>query len=111
VGGFGASFSSGYGFALGSGNNYGMFSSTGSTTSLGSVPVHTYSGGGDLADNPENQNGAGTGSAANPSNGPMPPPNFGLDSGPQGPNYWNRLLGKNPAGADSLITRPVQTNP
>ena len=28
--------------------NYGMFSGTGVTTTLGSVPVHSYSGGGDL---------------------------------------------------------------
>jgi hypothetical protein len=46
-GGYGASFSSGYSFALNSLNNYGMYSTGGVPPTLGSVPVHTYSGGGD----------------------------------------------------------------
>jgi hypothetical protein len=102
VTGFGATFSSGYGFALSSGNNYGMFSSTGATT-LGSVPVHTYSGGGDLMDSPQGQNGTDNG--AYPNNGgapampaPTPPPTVVPGVGLQGPasKLYDNLLGKNP---------------
>jgi len=104
VSGFGATFSSGYGFALGSGNNYGMFSGAGAPTALGSVPVHTYTGGGDLMDSPGGQNGTDNGSGY-PNNGaaPIAPtsaviptvvPGFGL----QGPSskLYDNLLGKNP---------------
>jgi hypothetical protein len=100
AGGYGASFSSGYSFALGSGNNYGMFSSTGAVTTLGSVPVHTYSGGGEVTDSPEEQNGAEPGGG----NGPNPAipvpwgpagtiPGYGV-KGPASKLYEN-LLGKN----------------
>jgi len=102
VSSFGATFSSGYGFALSSGNNYGMFSSTGATT-LGSVPVHTYAGGGDLMDSPDGQNDNGGGSYPNNGAAPLAPtpaviptvvPGFGL----QGPasKLYDNLLGKNP---------------
>jgi hypothetical protein len=100
--GYGASFSSGYGFALSGANNYGMFSGTGVTTTLGSVPVHTYGGGGDLMDSPEGQvppgDESGGGLYANQPPGglpALPTPGFGL----QGPNakLYEHLLGKSPA--------------
>jgi hypothetical protein len=118
--GYGASFSSGYGFALGGQNNYGMFSGTGVTTTLGSVPVHTYGGGGDLMDSPEGQyppaDGNGNGLYANQLPGgpaPLPMPGFGL----QGPNakLYEHLLGKNPGqiGPQSIgpATEMGQINP
>jgi|GEM_PF-3142595 len=48
--GFGGSFSSGFSFALNSANNFGM-----GTAALGSVPVHTFGGGGDFVDSPYGQ--------------------------------------------------------
>jgi hypothetical protein len=112
-GGYGANISSGYSFALSSLNNYG----TSTTTTLGSVPVHSYGGGGDLADTPEGQNGSG--------NSPMPDPNQGIEGipspipsiGTQGPgsNLLKNLLGKNPgqigAHPSMPVPAPVQGNP
>jgi hypothetical protein len=106
--GYGASFSSGYSFALGSGNNYGMFSSTGATTTLGSVPVHNYSGGGDLMDSPEGQNGADQGNGGGTNNPSLPvpggpaglTPGYGMSPGygtmGPGAKLYENLLGKNP---------------
>ena len=111
VGGYGASFSSGYGFSLSSGNNYGMFSSTGATVSLGSVPVHTYSGGGDAMEEPVNPNQAGIADGSNSNSGALTPANFGLGLFPQGPSLGNRLLGKSPLGPGSQLIKPPQTNP
>ena len=65
-GGYGASISSGYSFALNGANNYGM-----SATTLGSVPVHTYGGGGDPTENATPENGSPP--ATNPNGGDPPP--------------------------------------
>ncbi len=95
VANFGATFSSGYGFALGSANNYGMFSGTGATTTLGSVPVHTYEGGGDVQDVvPGGQNGGNYPGVALLCAPVFPTVVPGL----QGPasKLYDNLLGKNP---------------
>ncbi len=88
------------------------------TITLGSVPVHTFGGGGDIADAPDAQNGQnGSG------NGPMPNPNQGTEGitspipgiGTQGPgsNLFKNLLGKNPGqmGAPPSMPAPVPSNP
>jgi hypothetical protein len=70
-----------------------MFSGTGATTTLGSVPVHTYEGGGDVQDAvPGGQNGA------NPGVMPTPPVIPTVVPGLQGPasKLYDNLLGKNP---------------
>jgi hypothetical protein len=76
-----------------------MFSSTGVTTTLGSVPVHTYSGGGDLQDAPQGQNGADQGGGTSPSL-PVPggPAGMAPGYGPSGHGIklYENLLGKNP---------------
>jgi hypothetical protein len=81
-----------------------MFSGTGVTTTLGSVPVHTYSGGGDLLDPADNQNGTDPGGNGMSPNVPAPwgttPPTMvpGASIVPQGPGtkLYDNLLGKNP---------------
>jgi len=116
-GGYGASFSSGYGFALSSGNNYGMFSGTGVTSTLGSVPVHTYGGGGDAMapQDGENGNGNGNGNGNYPNENvrPIPgaEPNMMPGYGPQGPNskFYDTLLGKNPGKIGVQTQTGVQT--
>jgi len=103
VANFGASFSSGYGFALSSGNNFGMFSSTGAPT-LGSSPVHTYEGGGDVTDAvPGGQNGSYPGVPAPTTVVPTMAP-YGL----QGPasKLYDNLLGKNPGQMGPLQMGP-----
>jgi len=103
VANYGATFSSGYGFALGSANNYGMFSGTGATTILGSVPVHTYEGGGDVQDAvPGGQNGANPGVTPAPAVFPTMVP------GLQGPasKLYDNLLGKNPGQMGPLQLGP-----
>ncbi len=96
VANYGATFSSGYSFALSSGNNYGMFSSTGATT-LGSAPVHTYEGGGDVQDVvPGGQNGGYPAVVPGPAPAPAVVPT--VVPGLQGPasKLYDNLLGKNP---------------
>jgi len=103
VANYGATFSSGYGFALSSGNNYGMFSGTGATTTLGSVPVHTYEGGGDVQDVvPGGQNGTYPGVVPAPAVIPTVVP------GLQGPasKLYDNLLGKNPGQMGPLQMGP-----
>jgi hypothetical protein len=105
VANYGATFSSGYGFALSSGNNYGMFSGTGATTMLGSVPVHTYEGGGDVLDVvPGGQNGTYPSVVPAPAGGPSVVPGVGL-KGPASKLYDN-LLGKNPGQMGPLQMGP-----
>jgi hypothetical protein len=120
-GGYGASFSSGYSFALSSLNNYGMYSTAGVPPTLGAVPVHTYSGGGDAVgtlsnlgsvpvrtyggggevvdDSLSNPDGSSNAPHGNPNAGSAPYP--GPVYGAQGPHVgpWNRSPGKKPAAA------------
>jgi hypothetical protein len=120
-GGYGASFSSGYSFALSGLNNYGMSSTAGVPPTLGSVPVHTFSGGGDAVgtlsnmgsvpvrtyggggevvdDSLSNPDGSSNARLGNQNAGSAP--YLGPVYAPQGPhvNPWNRSPGKNPAAA------------
>jgi hypothetical protein len=132
-GGYGASFSSGYSFALGSLNNYGMFSTAGTPPTLGAVPVHTYGGGGDVVEAPPasgtvpvHSYGGGGDMESVPSDanstGNVPLGNQDQKSwtapyrGPvnrvQGPNvdFWNRSQGKHRGAAASLMNGPGQPN-
>jgi hypothetical protein len=99
--GYGANISSGYSFAINSANNYGM-----AATTLGSVPVHTFAGGGDMLDAPNQDNPADP-YGTNPS-APMTNPETGV--GPQGPNakLYQNLLGKNPG---QIGSRPAMPSP
>jgi len=88
--GFGGNFSSGFSFALGTSNNYGMSANT-----VGSVPVHTFGNGGDpVPEAPQQQNNPGT----MPNQNPMNPPNNGMMGVNANPN---NLLGKSPSEGDT----------
>jgi hypothetical protein len=90
-----------------------MFSGTGATNTLGSVPVHTYGGGGEVMDSRDAQNGGNNGNG--PGNGGTPglPPRGGVpnETPPysiQGPNsnLYEKLLGKNPGQMGPQPTGP-----
>jgi hypothetical protein len=111
--GFGSSFSSGFSFALSSLNNFGMNSVTGASLTLGTVPVHSYGGGGDLMDDaPANPNDPRNPAPGNqdPYAGPAPLP--GPVDGGQGPNVnlSNRLLGKTRNAAAPPMSGPTPAN-
>lgn len=94
--GYGGQFSSGFSFALGSTNNFGM-----GVNALGSVPVHTYGGGGDpIPQATENGGNANDNTMPDDSTGTMNPQQ---DSGQDTPGYRgvdvdprNNLLGRRP---------------
>jgi len=102
VAGFGSAFSSGYGFALGATNNFGMSG----TTTLGSMPVHTFSGGGTVEESPEVQassnNAVGVNQGTTAGNPIVSPPR-GVSLGPS-IDSMNNLLGKKPGLAPKLPT-------
>jgi hypothetical protein len=96
AGGFSSQFSSGFGFALGSANNFGVGAVT-----VGSVPVHTYGGGGDPVvepTDPANQTDPNAmpkelqPPADAPMSGPINTTAKGVDVNPR-----NNLLGRSPA--------------
>jgi hypothetical protein len=111
-GGYSSSFSSGYNTILGATNNYGMGTST-----LGSIPVHTYGGGGDVQDAPEFQGGTGPSAPSFSSSNPNPSQGVGgLPSATSGVktmgpaatlNFWKNLLGKSPAIPTMMPTGPA----
>jgi len=99
----GTTVSSGYNTGLSGSNAYG----TSSTSTVGSVPVHTYdtgvSGNGNTGSNsPSAPTNAGNGGNAGTNGG-----NAG-----QGPtsNYQNSLLGQRPGGRGSLLSSPDDRN-
>lgn len=104
--GFGANFSAGYSFALSSLNNFGTNFPT-----LGSVPVHTYGGGGDpVADAPANSNDSGNPPEGNPNDLLTPQPGTdNVDRAPSG-DLVNRSLGKSRDAAASLLQGPALSN-
>ncbi|MBV8314497.1 MAG: hypothetical protein JOZ53_06130 [Planctomycetaceae bacterium] len=112
VGGYSSSFSSGYNTSLGATNNYGMGTST-----LGTIPVHTYGGGGDVQDAPGFQGGTGPSAPSNSSSNPNPSQGIGgLPSATPGVNtigpaatlnLWKNLLGKSPAIPTMMPTGPA----
>ncbi len=113
LGGYSSSFSSGYNFSLGPSNNYGMTSNI-----VGSVPVHTYGGGGDIQEAPEHQDStAGSTSTRNqsPINGGTPslPGILAPGVGTLGPgsNLWKSLLGKPPGLPTTMPTGPDRNKP
>jgi hypothetical protein len=107
--GYSSAFSTGFNFALGSTNNYGMAAST-----LGSVPVHSFSGGGAVEQAPaasqdetaDMANAAGLYQGIVPGVGGIS--SFGANSGigGTGVNLWNNLLGKNPGSMGLLPSGP-----
>jgi hypothetical protein len=106
--GFGASFSSGFSFALNSANNFGT-----NTPTLGSVPVHTYGGGGDpVPDSPVDPNAPGNAPEGNPNPNDGLSPYPGPDNSGQVPSVdlTNRSLGKSRSAASSLLGGPGQSN-
>jgi hypothetical protein len=93
--GFSSQFSSGFGFAIGSTNNYGM-----SPLALGSVPVHTYGGGGQpLPEGAETNDNGQTPMAGNEKS-PLGPAPGTVNSAARGVdvNPRNNLLGEHPRG-------------
>lgn len=92
--GYGSSFSSGYSFGLSSTNNFGVLA----TTTLGSVPVRSYSGGGGYVETPpatQDDSGMAATSQGLPSDGIQ---GLGINSLIQDPGVLlkNSLLGKSP---------------
>lgn len=90
--GYGSAFSSGFNFALSPTNNYGM-----TPTTLGSVPVHTFGGGGDMTDAPPYN------SPTAPDTPPAPMP--GGDGSDAGGVMPTPAIGRNPLGD------PLRSNP
>ena len=75
---------------------------------MGSAPVQSYSGGGDIADDAaeiEDTNNMAPGST--PDGGTAPnlySPGNGMQT--PGTNLWENLLGRSPGGTDALLNGP-----
>lgn len=106
--GYGANISSGFSFALSSQNNYGINAFT-----LGSVPVHTYGGGGDMQDAPKVQDPAASEGGQDSGMGmPNLVPGFNVRDILNPPStLGNKLLGKSLGGMNLLPNGPAQMGP